>query len=71
MSIAACFPSVKKPRFSRSGEEQTMRLKVMRTGLVTLQQGRRFMIKRVSASSASSNVEPAHNTTNYFVPNLR
>jgi hypothetical protein len=42
MSIAARFPSVKKPRFYRSGEKQTMRLKVMRTGLVILQQGRRL-----------------------------
>jgi hypothetical protein len=24
MSIATCFPSVKKPRFNRSGEEQTI-----------------------------------------------
>jgi hypothetical protein len=47
------------------------RLKVMLDSLVTLQQGRRFTIKRVSVSSASSNVEPAHNTTKYFVPNLR
>jgi hypothetical protein len=44
---------------------------VMLDSLVTLQQGRRFTIKQVSASSASSNVEPAHNTTKYFVPNLR
>jgi hypothetical protein len=42
----------------------------MRTGLVTLQQGRRLTIL-VDSSSASSNTEPAHNTTKYFVPNLR
>jgi hypothetical protein len=35
MKIAASFPAVKKPRFNRSGEEQTMRLKLMRTGLAT------------------------------------
>jgi hypothetical protein len=46
-------------------------LKVMFDSPVTLQQGRRLTIKRVSASSASNNVEPAHNTTKYFVPNLR
>jgi hypothetical protein len=42
MNIAASFPSVKKPRLCRSGEERTIRLKVMLTGLVTLQQGRRL-----------------------------
>jgi hypothetical protein len=70
MSIAASFPSVKKPRFYRSGEERTIRLKVMRTGLITLQQGCRLTIL-VDSSLASSNVKPAHNTTKYFASNLR
>jgi hypothetical protein len=64
------FPSVKKPRFIVQ-ERRDKRLKVMLDSVVTLQQGRRFTIKRVSVSSASSNVEFAHNTTKYFVPNLR
>jgi hypothetical protein len=41
MSIAASFPSVKKPRFNIGQERRGKRLKVMQTGLVTLQQGRR------------------------------
>jgi hypothetical protein len=41
MSVAASFPSVMKPRFNIDQERQDRRLKVMRTGLVTLQQGRR------------------------------
>jgi hypothetical protein len=36
--------------------------------LVTLQQGCRFTIKRVSASLASSNVEPAHTQPNTLLP---
>jgi hypothetical protein len=69
MSIAASFPSVKKPRLSIL-ERRDKRLKVMQTGLIALQQGRRLMIL-VDSSSASSNAEPAHNTTKYFAPNLR
>jgi hypothetical protein len=71
MSTAASLFPQRETKVCRSGEEQTVRLKVMLDSLVTLQQGRRCTIKRVSASSASSNVEPAHNTTKYFVPNLR
>jgi hypothetical protein len=41
MSIAASFPSVKKPRFNIGQERRGKQLKVMQTGLVTLQQGRR------------------------------
>jgi hypothetical protein len=42
MSVAASFPSVKKPRFNVDlEEERRQRLKVMQTGLITLQQGRR------------------------------
>jgi hypothetical protein len=69
MSIAASFPSVKKPRFVDQ-ERRDERLKVMQTGLIALQQGRRLTIL-VDSSSASSNTEPAHNTTKYFAPNLR
>jgi hypothetical protein len=64
------FPQLKNQGMSiRRGIDK--RLKVILDSLVTLQQGRCFMIKRVSASSASSNVKPAHNTTKYFIPNLR
>jgi hypothetical protein len=64
------FPQLRNQGMSiRRGANK--RLKVMLDSLVTLQQGRRFTTKRVSASSASSNMEPAHNTTKYFVPNLR
>jgi hypothetical protein len=70
MSIAAYFPSVKKPRFIDQEKSRQWWLKVMRTGLIALQQGRHLTIL-VDSSLASSNVEPAHNTTKYFVPNLR
>jgi hypothetical protein len=40
----------------------------MLDSLVTLQQGRRFTIKRVSASSASNNVEPAHTQPSTLFP---
>jgi hypothetical protein len=71
MSIAASFPSVKKPRFNIVQEKsRQQRLKVMQTGLITLQQGRRLTIL-VDSSLVSSNAEPAHNTTKYFAPNLR
>jgi hypothetical protein len=41
MSIAASFPSVKKPRFNIDQEKSRQRrLKVVQTGLITLQQGR-------------------------------
>jgi hypothetical protein len=63
MCIAASFPSVKKPRFNIGQERRDRRLKVMRTGLVTLQQGRRLTIL-VDSSLASGNVEPAHTQTN-------
>jgi hypothetical protein len=70
MSIAASFPSVKKPRFNIIQEKsEQIRLKVM---LASLQQLRTIYIWRlVQALLASCNAEPAHNTTKYFVPNLR
>jgi hypothetical protein len=48
-------------------ERRDKRLKVMRTGLITLQQGRRLTIL-VDSSSASSNVEPAHTQPNTLFP---
>jgi hypothetical protein len=70
MSIAASFPSVKKPRFmSVRREKQTMWVKVM---LASLWQLRTIYIWRlVQALLASCNVEPTHNTTKNFAPNLR
>jgi hypothetical protein len=38
MSVAASFPSVKKPRYVDLEEERQWWLKVMQTGLITLQQ---------------------------------
>jgi hypothetical protein len=67
MNIAARFSLSKKPRFIVQ-ERRDKRLKVMLDSLVTLQQGHCFMIKRVSASSASSNVEPAHTQPSTLFP---
>ena len=69
MSVAASFPSVKKPRFIDQEKERQRRLKVMRTGLVASTRAPLTIL--VDSSSARSNMEPAHNTTKYFVPNLR
>jgi hypothetical protein len=68
MSIAAGFPSVKKPRFIVLREErQTTEGDASR-----LRQLRIIYIWHlVQALLASCNAEPAHNTTKYFVPNLR
>jgi hypothetical protein len=60
------FPSVKKSRFIVQ-ERRDKRLKVMRTGLITLQQGRRLTIL-VDLSSASSNAEPTHTQPNTLFP---
>jgi hypothetical protein len=70
MSIAASFPSVKKPRFNIDQEKSRQRrLKVM---LASLRQLRTIYIWRlIQALLASCNTEPAHNTTKYFAPNLR
>jgi hypothetical protein len=67
MNIAARFPSVKKPRYVDQEKSRQLRLKVMRTGLITLQQGRCLMIL-VDSSSASSNVEPAHTEPSTLFP---
>jgi hypothetical protein len=70
MSIAASFPSVKKPRFNIIQEKsRQQRLKVMLASLWQLQTI--YMWCLVQALLASCNVEPAHNTTKYFAPNLR
>jgi hypothetical protein len=69
MSIAAGFPSVKKPRYVNLGEERHttegdadwLNSTPTRAPFTTL----------IDSSSASSNAELAHNTTKYFVPNLR
>jgi hypothetical protein len=49
-------------------ERRDKRLKVMLASLIALQQGCRFTIKRVSASLASSNVEPAQTHPNTLFP---
>jgi hypothetical protein len=67
--ISKFFPSVKKPRYVDLGEERQttegdadwLNITPTRAPFTTL----------VDSSSASSNAEPAHNTTKYFVPNLR
>jgi hypothetical protein len=46
-----------------------MRLKVMLTSLRHLRTI--YIWRLVQALLASCNAEPAHNTTKYFVPNLR
>jgi hypothetical protein len=67
MNIAARFPSVKKPRFIVQEKSRQLRLKVMQTGLITLQQGRRLTIL-LDSSSASSNAEPAHTQPSTLFP---
>jgi hypothetical protein len=69
MNIAADFPSVKKPRYVDLGEE-TQTTEGDADWLNSTPTRAPFMIL-VDSSLASSNAEPAHNTTKYFVPNLR
>jgi hypothetical protein len=71
MSTAASFSLSKKPRFVDQERKKPILQKVMLASLVPAPTRAAFMIKQVSASSTSSNVEPAHNTTKYFAPNLR
>jgi hypothetical protein len=73
MSTAASLPSVVKPRFIEPvGENQTSEDDAcwLRD---TPDKGARkcWCAVDVGASSPSSNVEPAHNTTKNFAPNLR
>jgi hypothetical protein len=67
-TTASLFPQL-ETKVYRSGEEQIVRLKVMLASFTTAPDN------LYGASSklcfARSNVEPAHNTTKYFVPNLR
>jgi hypothetical protein len=68
MSIAASFPSVKKPRFMPIRRKETKLLKVMLASLRQL--WTIYICHLVQALLASCDAEPAHNTTKYFVPNL-
>jgi hypothetical protein len=70
MSIADSFPSVKKLRFmsvrrradnTTEGDADWLSNTPTRALFTTL----------VDSSLANSNAEPTHNTTKYFVPNLR
>jgi hypothetical protein len=69
MSITASFSSDKKPRYIDLGEERQM-TKGDADWLNSTPTRAPFMTL-VDSSSASSNAEPTHNTTKYFVPNLR
>jgi hypothetical protein len=62
------FPQLRNQGYADQEKSRQLRLKVMLDSLVTLQQGRRFTIKRVSMFSASSNVEPAHTQPNTLFP---
>jgi hypothetical protein len=67
MNIAARF----FPQLRNQGmlimERRDKRLKVMQTGLIALQQGRRLTIL-VDSSSANSNAEPAHTQPSTLFP---
>jgi hypothetical protein len=68
MSTAASLPSVVKPRFIEPvGESQTSEGDACEL-YNTPDNG---TINIAGASSPSSNVKPAHNTTKNFAPNLR
>jgi hypothetical protein len=69
MSIAASFPSVKKPRYVDLGEERHT-IEGDADWLNSTPTRAPFTIL-VDSSLASSNAEPTHNTIKYFVPNLR
>jgi hypothetical protein len=69
MSISASFPSVKKPRYvdlreerqTTEGDADWLNNTPTRAPLTIL----------VDSSWANGNAEPAHNTNEYFAPNLR
>jgi hypothetical protein len=67
--IAASFPSVKKPRYVDLGEE--IQTTEGDADLLNSTPTRVPFMTLVDSSSASSNTKPAHNTTKYFVSNLR
>jgi hypothetical protein len=67
MSIAASFPSVKKPRFNIIlGEERQWWLKVMLASL--WQQWTIYIWRLVQALRASCNVKPAHTQPSTLLP---
>jgi hypothetical protein len=71
MSIAASFPSVKKPRFNVNLEEERQMTEGDADCLNNTPTRAPLMIL-VDSSSASSNAEPAHTHTNkYFALKLR
>jgi hypothetical protein len=68
MNIAArLFPQLRNQGLIVQEKSTQLRLKVMRTSLITLQQGRRLTIL-VDSSSASSNAEPAHTQPSTLFP---
>jgi hypothetical protein len=69
MSIATSFPSVKKPRYIVLGEER--QTTEGDADWLNSTPTRAPFTMLVDSSLASSNAEPAHNTTKYFVPSLR
>jgi hypothetical protein len=62
------FPQL-ETKVYRSKKKKPIRLKVMLASLVTAPDNLYGTSSKLCF--ASSNVEPAHNTTKYFVPNLR
>jgi hypothetical protein len=70
MSIAASFPLVKKPRFNVNLEEERQTTEGDADWLNNTPTRAPLMIL-VDSSSANSNAELAHNTNEYFAPNLR
>jgi hypothetical protein len=62
------FSLSKKPRFVSPGKNQTPEGDACKLSDTPT---RAPLTILVSVSSTSSNAEPAHNTTKYFVPNLR
>jgi hypothetical protein len=69
MSIAAGFLSVKKPRYVDL-EEERQTTEGDADWLNSTPTRAPFTIL-VDSSLANSNAEPTHNTTKYFIPNLR
>jgi hypothetical protein len=67
MKIAASFPSVKKPRFNRSGEEQTIMTEGDADWLNSTPTRAPFTTL-VDSSLSSSNAEPAHTQPSTLFP---
>jgi hypothetical protein len=68
MSTVANFPVVRNQGMSNPGKSQTPEGDA---DYPTNTPTRAPLMILVDSSSTSSNAEPAHNTTKYFVPNLR